>query len=958
MSRSMVNRIKLAMVAALVAVCCFWVGLVSFAKAEPAFVSVDELQTFAVTDASLIVEGEDGINGLEFKATMSASEYEGMMGAGFKSVETGLVIMPGYYALPQAGGMPAFADEDTMFGKDAIYDWAEYDEVAGEYVYNGTKTQIININANEWVNEGDVYAYYGAIVDVQDHNEEVCFVANAYVKTTDVADVVNYKFTSEYGASIAFELESEYAGMNDDQKAWVDANWTRFETVEEDLLVYDVTGQDSVMLAQIIATNVSKETNIKVGMLQPEVYVAIDNNGNEIDLYNSLGGTIDLTDANNIRMYTVMGKIGDTVLFTMPIDLRSKTAPFLWNDEISMNSVDAIDFRGDDKVRTDYYSLNKGNPTEETIDGKDYVSFTASGDNGTWFSWKPLHDKSYYEGFAGKGVEISASMIVDASNMGTSDTMCVNQAAFFGESVGNSYKTTETLTYSATLDKILSSWDKLVDCEWEKTWGTRFAAGMVYVYNVHNGGKIYVGDFKVDVDVSANAIKAGDILVNVDEVNDLTALDLTQYINKDHLAVIDEYAPFGLTYEMKGYSIADEIEVADLTKVDVSNAKRAAYILSVKSGASVLYTATIDLYNTTDKVVWAESLTEYNVVSKYSTFSGSGASGNYYTENVTSKGSVPFEVVDSFTGDKTYSGSFAKFVITEAMVLSIDIKPLHTKAYYNETIGDSSKVLNLRGWSTGSGDTTAQLLCGQVNYGIGNAYVVKGRQGFGCNKLESFVFSLDNYLLATSAEDTYHGKYYDYWETIEGDNVGSCRPLISLEVKTTLATAEGGWVFYFGIYGEHIVDAGESLATKTQVEGKVVDLSSASSYDLINLLPESQRAKYKAMAALWIGKNLSRYGTKVLTGSAVGFQLKINGTTHCVIPDAEGKTMLNLDDYVVAADGTVSTTTTVRSLLAEGNNSATIVGYAPTVPSGVGYTHAVTMVPTSTITIVGPAVVE
>ena len=144
MSRTMINRIKLSLVAALVAVCCFWVGFVSFAKAEPAFVSVDELQTFAVTDASLIVEGEDGINGLEFKATMSADEYEGMMSAGFKSVETGLVIMPSYYALSENGGRPAFADEDTMFGKDAIYDWAEY--VDGQYVYNGTKTQIIKNN--------------------------------------------------------------------------------------------------------------------------------------------------------------------------------------------------------------------------------------------------------------------------------------------------------------------------------------------------------------------------------------------------------------------------------------------------------------------------------------------------------------------------------------------------------------------------------------------------------------------------------------------------------------------------------------------------------------------------------------------------------------------------------------------------------------------------------------------
>ena len=557
MSRTLINRIKLILVASLVAVCCFWVGIVSFAKAEPALSSVDELQTFAVTDASLIVEGDDGINGLEFKATISAEEYQALMGAGFAEVETGLVIMPGYYALPQAGGMPAFANEETMFGKDAIYDWAEYDEEAKEYVYNGTKTQIININANEWVNEGDVYAYYGSIVDIYDHNEDICFAANAYIKTTEVGGVVNYKFTNPFGASVALEVESEYADMTDDQKAWVDANWTKFETIEEDLLVYDVTGQDSVMLMMLIAQNISQETNIKVGLIQPEVYVAIDNNGNVIDMMENVGGTIDLTNANNIRMYTVMGKIGDTVLFTMPIDLRSETAPFLWNDEISMNSVDAVAYEGADKVRKSYYSLGKGNPTEETIDGADYVSFTASGDQGTWFSWKPLHDKSYYEGFAGKGVSLSASLIVNADGMidPTDADGVLNQHSIFGVEGKVRIKATETFTGKTTLDEILTNWDLRVGCEWEKTWGTRLPTGMVYVYNVHNGGKVSVGDFKVVVDASANAIKAGDILVNVEEVSDLTALDLTQYISEEGLAVIDEYKAFGLSYEMKGYSI-------------------------------------------------------------------------------------------------------------------------------------------------------------------------------------------------------------------------------------------------------------------------------------------------------------------------------------------------------------------------------------------------------------------
>ena len=114
-------------------------------------------------------------------------------------------------------------------------------------------------------------------------------------------------------------------------------------------------------------------------------------NGDVSELY------LDIENSADLRYYVFEIYASDKLLAICYFDLYDSTAEFLWNDEISKSSVAAIDFRGADKVRTDYYSLNKGNPTEETIDGKDYVSYTASGGNGTWFAWKPLHSKEYYE---------------------------------------------------------------------------------------------------------------------------------------------------------------------------------------------------------------------------------------------------------------------------------------------------------------------------------------------------------------------------------------------------------------------------------------------------------------------------------------------------------------------------------------------------------------------------------
>ena len=127
MSKVVLNKVKLTLVAALFAIVIAMVGIMTFAKAESNVLSVNDVQdTFQIDGAELIVEGAGGINGLNFTASMSADDYEGLMALvgeenTYASIETGLIIMPGYYI--QEYGFPG---EGTLFGENAVYDWAEY----------------------------------------------------------------------------------------------------------------------------------------------------------------------------------------------------------------------------------------------------------------------------------------------------------------------------------------------------------------------------------------------------------------------------------------------------------------------------------------------------------------------------------------------------------------------------------------------------------------------------------------------------------------------------------------------------------------------------------------------------------------------------------------------------------------------------------------------------------------
>lgn len=928
MSKSM-NKFKLIMVLALVMVMSVCVGMFAFAKAEPVISSVDEVTTFQMDGAELLIEGEGKANGIQFTASISAEEFEAVKSLG--EVETGLIIAPADYHLENA------FSKDNLFGAEAVYDWAEWDNETYNYVYNGEKIRVININANSWVESENGYSYSGAIIDILDENVQEYFTGFAYIGVNG-----NYILTDMITTSVGIELTKL------ESVSWIPSNWAFAEkTVEEGVDLVNVEGETEFDVADYM------------GAIPGATFKMIDATGKEATL---VDGKLDLTDGSNFRVWTLIKSVAGFDVQECTIDLYAGLASPVWTDFADTSAIGA--YYGNDKTK-EYISVKTLTAEAVEFDGKQAFEITniighsaESPVPGELFmNVAPIHSKEYYAQYEGKDVSFNYSFYyaIDSTFDGNGKYV-VNQYSYYGASGRTTGGTKGTDAFfnkwynvSIPLDTILADWDNIVNLkDTEYSWGIGMTRGMVYALTSDFGSlggfegtglKLYLADFEVALDISNLAMQGGDILVKLDDVADKTALDLTSYMKAEDVEMITSVAAInGVTYEMKGYSIADTIAVTDLTKVDVSEAKEAAYVLTITSAGMPLYTAAIDLYTSTSPVVWAESMTAENVVLRKLAYSTDWIK----TNAVLLEAGVDYEFVDTLTvGDKVYNNTYVKVSIKDACTIAFDLKALHTKTYYQE-MSDLTKNFHIRGFFPSSISMDANY--SYNNYGIHNANGT-WRNSTAGNCYESIVISMDNYLIA-SDNNSASGKFYN-WDGIYSDKTGA-NTMVQFEIPAAKATAEAPYVFYLG--DVKIEQGGETIA-KAPAE-TTINLSSATSYDLINLIPENQQAKYKAMAKAWIGKSYSCCGVRI-AGNGVAFVLTINGTKHVVVAAEDGSTMLKLDDFVVNADGTVSDSVKVGDLLKEGANTVTIKGYA--LPTTLTIGHSTPLMPESTITIVGPA---
>ena len=914
MSKMMLNKIRLVLVAVLVTMVIGMAGMFVTAKADVNYTSISDV-TLAMDGADVIVEGEDGVNGLMFTVSMSVAEYEAMIGAE-GSVNTGLIIAPAYY------NDEVEINKDSLFGAEATYDWAEY--VNNEWVYSGNKIRVININANDWVNAGDKYIYTGAIVDILPENETEVMMAIGYVNVGD-----EYNF-SPIGKSSVVEAAFK-ADLDEAQKAWVDANWLDVLPIaDEEVNLVSVAGKTEVNLLDCV----SDEAKDVLGAFSDATVSAVDANGNVLD-----SAIVDVTNVNNLRAWTVEVKVGTTVVYTGVIDLYNMTSKLVWNtiSEEGLNS-----FKG-------FYAGNEGSPvislksleaSVSSVGGKASIAVTDienwAGKNPTsiFYTMMPVHSKGYYELYQGKDVTMYTGFYVEPKTDNYTGH-AVDHLMFFGQGTISVPAINTWHGYDLPLDTIIENWDIIVNGNGSYSWGARDYQAMFYnLLNTCTPSEDMVyhfTGFELAMDVSALAAKGGEILVNLDNVADTTAVDLTSYMKKDDADMIKDVAAINsLTYEMSGYSITDAITVSDLTSVDMSEAKEAAYILNVKSGDSVIYNATIDWYSAQSPVVWADVLTTKNVLIH---------SGGYTTGRANPTTAKAFEIIDASTvtseTDPLYgkTGTYAKTVSTTSENVIVSVLSLHSKAYYKEMVANQNYVLTIDKYVAGSYHKTdnpggsklsGMGMQGTQNYGRWNTWSnYRGGDG-GLNAWGEFpgvglYMSLDNYLLRSEDDPcSFTGAWYDFYNV----HSKAAKNYNMMQFEVQVASSADPVTIY--ISGAKIVEASETLLSASGLAG----MTASSEYDKLTLEYDFANQTKVELSTVFDAINLAKYKVYVSKyGTHGNFKWKItfsDGAYVEIKPNAEGETLLDLE--ALADDGA-----TVLSKLAA-NAKIKVVATSPSQP--------------------------
>ena len=255
MSKSVKNKIVVILAMLLVSCVFIGVGVFGFAGASTPFT----LSQFDVEmeDAKVMIDGEDGKDGLTFTIKTSVGDYEGLKslvgeGKDYESMETGVIIAPNYY------NANTQINEESLFGESNTYDYAEWN---GEsYEYTGAKIRVININANDWEVNGEEMIYEGSIVDILENNIAEEFYAIGYVKVTDSEGNTNYVWTNAVVTSMAYETQIaiEKETLTGDKASYAQANFV--DVVSEKYAYTTEYYKKTVEGYELIESVVSEET--------------------------------------------------------------------------------------------------------------------------------------------------------------------------------------------------------------------------------------------------------------------------------------------------------------------------------------------------------------------------------------------------------------------------------------------------------------------------------------------------------------------------------------------------------------------------------------------------------------------------------------------------------------------------------------------------------------------------
>lgn len=180
------------------------------ANAATTVKTVNEVSLVMKNGASVRYASSATDSGIRFSVNLSAEDYLGLEaneGKVYSSVSYGMALMP-YSYLETYGELT----EDNLFGKNAKYDWAQWN--GSDWVYEGdntSKKRIICLSYGEMVVDNDNSNYYvfnGSMSGIQNENLARDFVGRGYIKAVKMDGTIEYVMADYTGDNVHNNVRS------------------------------------------------------------------------------------------------------------------------------------------------------------------------------------------------------------------------------------------------------------------------------------------------------------------------------------------------------------------------------------------------------------------------------------------------------------------------------------------------------------------------------------------------------------------------------------------------------------------------------------------------------------------------------------------------------------------------------------------------------------------------------
>lgn len=912
MTAKSLNKIKFLLIALLFVFMATVFCFTDFARADDFLIS--ELSLAMEKDAKYFHDEKSGKFGMQFTATLSDDDYNALKSqlktGAYEDLEYGVIILPKYYTEIYP------VNQQTVFSNTAVYDYANHDGYT--WVYSGDKIRVININANDWIDQGNFYTYSGAIVDIKDGSEKYGYVNNldlemyavSYVKATLSGGTNEYKFSEPVISSATYMAQKQIESGKFDDKTnaflkenFIDKVQNKFSytteyyvQVDGGYVLFDKTVSDKVYSLgdmvvadkqDAIATGFVFDKENKNNILTApvyandlttlKVYYSLDTEDGLIDV--SKNKTFDFEYIKNLsdkvetfKLYKTIGNYDTELKYTAGSTLDLST--FNGTYRFSGGRVEEYDDKGTIKKKyVEYVGItfdcyNSNSPIEftnvvdatsnawgnagarhvatrpfvmgwgvdwnlastssvpdgasATADQYFYTTTERYNNSTTSLTYaiqrlyiRPIHSKAYYEKFLNENYSLKFEYFFKNTDVSGTRQVKLLDGAYQTKELNKWYKG------EIPISEILKNWD-YITCPVSNTTGSEGALLTIKEDKLTINYEIFFGDIKFE-----DSRIADDLTERMIDVAGRTSYDVHEFLTEGVKSAINDYSQ---THQIKyilssnGNSIELEDGIAYFT--DGENLRK--FRLMIKADDLVIYSGLVDFYDSTRPYEWNE-ITPYDLTLKSSPYSAGES---------TISGDKEYTLIDTDTakdGDVLYgrNGVYLNFKNTTAENVVMNLSPKHFEKYYDELYG-RGYVLTFDYYVTNS---IVARYVGTANYE--NAFKT-WRGQLAKSKWGTVSISFDNFILQDDATES--GYWYNFKGNCKTDSVSDRLAVFELPENTET---------YIGNFRIELMP--EHIAYNTA--RKEIDVNGRPTFDLLNLLTETQKIKYETYT--------NRYGSLI-----------------------------------------------------------------------------------------------